>query len=175
MLTKLGAERKIPGVLVGILLSSVLSAVIHSGVANLIPIPPSCGAILKYWEYIRMFHAASQAQLTFATGDHTMVFVPTDRLAHPQEDIMATDLTARFQQAAEDSKKLPKRPDNNTLLKLYSLYKQATAGDVTGSRPGGFDMEGKMKYDAWAKQKGKAKDAAMQDYIDLVESLKAKK
>jgi diazepam-binding inhibitor (GABA receptor modulator, acyl-CoA-binding protein) len=88
---------------------------------------------------------------------------------------MATDLTARFQQAAEDSKKLVKRPDNNTLLKLYSLYKQATAGDVTGNRPGGFDMEGKMKYDAWAKQKGKAKEAAMQEYIDLVENLKAKK
>ncbi len=87
---------------------------------------------------------------------------------------MATDLPARFQQAAEDSKQLPKRPDNNTLLKLYSLYKQSTAGDVSGSRPGGFDMEGKMKYDAWAKQKGKAKDAAMQEYIDLVTSLKAK-
>ena len=92
-----------------------------------------------------------------------------------EEDIMATDLQARFQQAAEDSKKLPKRPDNNTLLKLYSLYKQATVGDVSGSRPGGFDMEGKMKYDAWTKQKGKAKEAAMQEYVDLVESLKAKK
>ncbi len=88
---------------------------------------------------------------------------------------MATDLTARFQQAADDSKKLPKRPDNNTLLKIYSLYKQATSGDVTGTRPGGFDMEGKMKYDAWAKQKGKAKDAAMQEYIELIESLKTKK
>jgi hypothetical protein len=48
---------------------------------------------------------------------------------------MSTDLQSRFQQAAEDSKKLPKRPDNNTLLKLYSLYKQSTLGDVTGSRP----------------------------------------
>ena len=88
---------------------------------------------------------------------------------------MPADLQSRFQQAAEDSKKLPKRPDNNTLLKLYSLYKQATAGDVTGSRPGGFDMEGKMKYDAWARQKGKAREAAMQEYVDLVENLKAKK
>ncbi len=87
---------------------------------------------------------------------------------------MSTDLPARFQQAADDSKKLPKRPDNNTLLKLYSLYKQATAGDVSGSRPGGFDMEGKMKYDAWARQKGKSKETAMQEYIDLVESLKQK-
>ena len=88
---------------------------------------------------------------------------------------MSADLQSRFQQAAEDSKKLPKRPDNNTLLQLYSLYKQVTAGDVSGSRPGGFDMEGKMKYDAWAKLKGKSKEAAMQEYIDLVESLKAKK
>ena len=88
---------------------------------------------------------------------------------------MSADLPTRFQQAAEDSKKLPKRPDNNTLLKLYALYKQVTAGDVSGSRPAGFDMEGKLKYDAWAKLKGKSKDAAMQEYVELVESLKAKK
>jgi len=85
------------------------------------------------------------------------------------------DLKAAFEQAAADAKKLPKRPDNNTLLKLYALYKQATAGDVSGSRPGGFDMEGKFKYDAWAKLKGKTKDAAMQEYVALVESLKGKK
>jgi diazepam-binding inhibitor (GABA receptor modulating acyl-CoA-binding protein) len=85
------------------------------------------------------------------------------------------DLKATFEQAALDAKKLPKKPDNNTLLKLYALYKQATAGDVSGSRPGGFDLEGKLKYDAWTKQKGKTKDAAMQEYAALVESLKAKK
>ncbi len=88
---------------------------------------------------------------------------------------MATDLSSRFEQAAADAKKLPKKPDNNTLLKLYALYKQSTVGNVSGSRPGGFDMEGKMKYDAWAKQKGKAKEAAMQEYVDLVEGLKTKK
>ncbi len=85
-----------------------------------------------------------------------------------------SDLKVQFDQAADDAKKLPKRPDNNTLLKLYALFKQATSGDVTGSRPGGFDMEGKLKYDAWAKQKGKTKDAAMQEYIALVEGLKKK-
>jgi diazepam-binding inhibitor (GABA receptor modulating acyl-CoA-binding protein) len=85
-----------------------------------------------------------------------------------------SDLQAQFDQAAADAKQLPKRPDNNTLLKLYSLYKQATAGDVTGSRPGGFDLEGKLKYDAWEKQKGKTKETAMQEYIALVESLKKK-
>ncbi len=84
------------------------------------------------------------------------------------------DIKATFDQAAVDVKQLPRKPDNNTLLKLYALYKQATVGDVTGSRPGGFDMEGKLKYDAWAKQKGKTKDAAMQEYITLVEGLKKK-
>ncbi len=84
------------------------------------------------------------------------------------------DLKAQFDTAAEEAKKLPKKPDNNTLLKLYSLFKQATVGDVSGSRPGGFDLEGKLKYDAWAKQKGKSKEAAMQEYIALVESLKKK-
>ena len=87
---------------------------------------------------------------------------------------MAADLKSRFEQAAADAKQLPKKPDNNTLLKLYSLYKQATTGDLTGGRPGGFDIEGKMKYDAWAKQKGKAKEAAMQEYVELVEGLKHK-
>ncbi len=85
------------------------------------------------------------------------------------------DVKAAFEQAAGDAKKLPKKPDNNTLLKLYALYKQATSGDVSGSRPGGFDIEGKLKYDAWAKLKGKTKDDAMQEYAALVESLKAKK
>ncbi len=85
------------------------------------------------------------------------------------------DLKATFEQAAAAAKQLPKKPDNNTLLKLYALYKQATSGDVAGSRPTGFDMEGKLKYDAWAKLKGKTKDAAMQEYVALVESLKAKK
>lgn len=85
------------------------------------------------------------------------------------------DLKAAFDQAAAEAQKLPRKPDNNTLLKLYALYKQATVGDVSGSRPGGFDMAAKMKYDAWAKVKGKTKDAAMQEYVALVESLKGKK
>ena len=85
-----------------------------------------------------------------------------------------SNLKAQFDQAAVDAKQLPRKPDNNTLLKLYSLYKQATVGDVTGGRPGGFDLEGKLKYDAWAKQKGKTTEAAMQEYIALVESLKKK-
>jgi acyl-CoA-binding protein len=82
------------------------------------------------------------------------------------------DLTTQFEVAAAAVQQLPRRPDDQTLLKLYSLYKQATMGDVTGSRPGFTDLVGRMKYDAWAKLKGKSKEAAMQEYIDLVAKLK---
>jgi diazepam-binding inhibitor (GABA receptor modulator, acyl-CoA-binding protein) len=57
---------------------------------------------------------------------------------------------------------------NDTLLELYALYKQATAGDVSGSRPGMMDIKGRAKFDAWSRRKGMTKDAAMQAYIDLV-------
>ena len=83
-----------------------------------------------------------------------------------------SDLQSQFQQAAQDSKNLPSRPDNDTLLKLYALYKQATKGDVSGKRPGRFDMVGRAKYDAWAKVKGMSIDEAMQAYVDLVNGLK---
>jgi acyl-CoA-binding protein len=71
-----------------------------------------------------------------------------------------------------DSKMLPDKPDNLTLLKIYALYKQASAGDVDGKRPGFTDMIGRAKWDAWNGLKGTAGDQAMQDYIDLIESLK---
>ena len=65
-----------------------------------------------------------------------------------------SDLKARFEKAAEDVKKLPERPDNDTLLKLYALYKQGSEGDVSGPKPGFFDFVGTAKYEAWAKLKG---------------------
>ncbi len=77
-----------------------------------------------------------------------------------------------FDAAVAASKQLPEKPDNMTLLKIYSLYKQATEGDVEGKRPGFTDMVGRAKFDAWAAVKGKSKDDAMQDYVDLIESLK---
>jgi acyl-CoA-binding protein len=83
-----------------------------------------------------------------------------------------SDLLAQFDAAAKAAQNLPSRPDNDTLLQIYALYKQATVGDVTGSRPGFTDFVGRAKYDAWAKIKGTAKDQAMQDYIALVERLK---
>jgi diazepam-binding inhibitor (GABA receptor modulating acyl-CoA-binding protein) len=85
---------------------------------------------------------------------------------------MSDDLKARFEAAAEASKQLSRRPDNETLLKLYAYFKQATVGDVAGKRPGMLDMVGRAKYDAWAGIKGTAADSAMQSYIDLVERLK---
>ncbi|MBV6474768.1 MAG: acyl-CoA-binding protein [Rhodocyclaceae bacterium] len=82
------------------------------------------------------------------------------------------DLQASFETAVAASKTLSERPDNQTLLQLYALYKQASAGDVEGKRPGFGDMIGRAKYDAWAAIKGTAKGDAMQRYIDLVNSLK---
>ena len=82
------------------------------------------------------------------------------------------DLKARFEQAVAESKQLPEKPDNMTLLKIYALYKQATAGDVDGKRPGFSDMVGRAKWDAWNELKGKGSDEAMQEYIDLIEDLK---
>jgi diazepam-binding inhibitor (GABA receptor modulator, acyl-CoA-binding protein) len=83
-----------------------------------------------------------------------------------------SDLQARFEQALADSKLLPAKPDNDTLLKIYSLFKQGSVGDVQGDRPGMMDFVGRAKYDAWASLKGKTQDAAQQAYIDLIESLK---
>jgi acyl-CoA-binding protein len=89
-----------------------------------------------------------------------------------QEMNTMSDLKARFEQAVADSKQLPERPDNMTMLKIYALYKQATSGDVQGARPGFGDMVGRAKFDAWNELKGKSTDEAMQSYIDLIESLK---
>ncbi len=83
-----------------------------------------------------------------------------------------SDLKARFEKAVAESKQLPEKPDNQTLLSIYGLYKQATEGEPTGKRPGFTDMVGRMKFDAWAAIKDKSSDEAMQEYIDLIESLK---
>ncbi|MBZ5856237.1 acyl-CoA-binding protein [Flavihumibacter profundi] len=77
-----------------------------------------------------------------------------------------------FEQAVAESKSLSERPSNETLLNLYSLYKQATEGDVNGEGPSMFDFVAKAKYEAWSALKGKSKEDAMQAYIDLVQKLK---
>lgn len=84
-----------------------------------------------------------------------------------------SDLKSRFEASVASSKTLSERPDNATLLQLYALYKQATAGDVEGRRPGFTDMVGRAKYDAWAGVKGTAGEQAMQQYVSLVDQLLA--
>lgn len=80
-------------------------------------------------------------------------------------------LKDQFDAAVAASKQLPERPDNMTLLKMYALFKQASAGDVEGDRPGFTDMVNRAKYDAWKGLEGTSREEAMQQYIDLVESL----
>lgn len=83
------------------------------------------------------------------------------------------DLRREFEQAAEDVQGLEQRPDNDTLLRLYALYKQGSEGDVHGEQPGFFDFIGTAKYEAWAQLRGMSEDDAMQGYIELVQELLA--
>jgi diazepam-binding inhibitor (GABA receptor modulator, acyl-CoA-binding protein) len=76
-----------------------------------------------------------------------------------------------FENAVKLSQTLKTKPSNDVLLKLYSLYKQATEGDLTGERPGGFDFKGAAKYDAWTRQKGKSKEIAANEYVEFVKEL----
>ncbi len=81
------------------------------------------------------------------------------------------DLKKQFEDAGKKALNLKERPDNDTMLKLYGLYKQGAQGDVSGEKPGFFDFVGVAKYEAWAKLKGTAQDAAQKQYVDLVKKL----
>lgn len=83
-----------------------------------------------------------------------------------------SDLQTSFEQAAKDVQSLSERPDNDTLLRLYALYKQGSEGDVSGAKPGFFDFVGTAKYEAWAKLKGTGREEAQRKYIDLVKKLR---
>jgi diazepam-binding inhibitor (GABA receptor modulator, acyl-CoA-binding protein) len=83
------------------------------------------------------------------------------------------DPSQRFEQAVADSKALPERPGNFTLLRIYALYKQATTGDADGDRPGLTDPVGRAKWDAWKLLAGTSAEEAKQSYAELIESLKA--
>lgn len=82
-------------------------------------------------------------------------------------------MSGALQTAVDKTKTFTKRPDNTELLKLYALYKQATEGDNTGERPGGFDFKGIAKHDAWLEEKGKSKETAESEYIAFVDKLAA--
>ena len=83
------------------------------------------------------------------------------------------DLRERFERATQDVQGLAERPDNDTLLRLYALYKQGAEGDVSGPKPGFFDFVGTAKYEAWSKLKGTGREDAMRKYVDLVNKLRA--
>lgn len=83
------------------------------------------------------------------------------------------DLHREFEQAAEDVKRLGTRPDNDTLLRLYALYKQGSLGDIQARPPGFFDFVGTAKHEAWAQLAGIPRDEAMRRYITLVHQLLA--
>ncbi|MEO6925408.1 MAG: acyl-CoA-binding protein [Rhodanobacter sp.] len=83
------------------------------------------------------------------------------------------DLRREFDQAAEDVQHLTKRPDNDTLLKLYALYKQGTEGDLKRTQPGFFDFVGTAKHEAWAQLSGVSEEEALRRYITLVQQLLA--
>jgi diazepam-binding inhibitor (GABA receptor modulating acyl-CoA-binding protein) len=86
-----------------------------------------------------------------------------------------TELKDIFEVAVKESKELPSKPDNETLLKIYSLYKQATEGDINIDPPAGmFDFVAKAKYDAWLKLKGVSQEDAMKQYINLITDLSGK-
>jgi acyl-CoA-binding protein len=82
-----------------------------------------------------------------------------------------SDLQTRFEQAARDVQSIAERPDNDTLLRLYALYKQGSEGDVSGPKPGFFDFVGSAKYEAWEKLKGTKAEDAMKKYVATVKSL----
>ena len=83
------------------------------------------------------------------------------------------ELKEQFEKAITDSRSLSAKPDNETLLQLYSLYKQSTEGDVSGEAPSNpFDFVNKAKYEAWSSLKGRTPAEAMQQYVDLVNKLK---
>lgn len=84
---------------------------------------------------------------------------------------MSSSLLGRFEQAQREVNGLSRKPNNETMLKLYALYKQATKGDVSGEQPGGFGFVARAKYDAWSSVKGTSTNDAMQQYIELVSSL----
>jgi diazepam-binding inhibitor (GABA receptor modulating acyl-CoA-binding protein) len=85
---------------------------------------------------------------------------------------MTMDIDQGFEQAIADSKSLSEKPSTDTLLNLYSLYKQATEGDINIEAPAPFDFVAKAKYESWSALKGKSKDEAKKEYIDLVNKLK---
>jgi acyl-CoA-binding protein len=88
-----------------------------------------------------------------------------------QKSAAMSDLKKLFEKAAKDVMSLSERPDNDTMLRLYALYKQGSEGDIKGPKPGFFDFVGSAKYEAWEKLEGTSQEQAMKKYVDLVKKL----
>ncbi len=91
--------------------------------------------------------------------------------SHCLETNVMSDLQKLFEKAAKDVMSLAERPDNDTMLRLYALYKQGSEGDVKGPKPGFFDFVGSAKYEAWEKLEGTSQEQAMKKYVDMVKKL----
>jgi acyl-CoA-binding protein len=88
-----------------------------------------------------------------------------------QEASPMSEKSTDFERAAAAAKELPERPDDQSMLQLYALYKQGSSGDVQGAKPGFFDFVGAAKYEAWEKLKGTSPEEARSRYVDLVKKL----
>jgi carboxylesterase len=129
------------------------------------------GAMLQSQGALLMaFHVGKLLELRWFADDIGL----EDAFFGPPDPVAAgpSALEQAFEAATAASRTLAKAPDNDTLLALYSLFKQASAGDITGERPGALDMVNRAKYDAWAARKGTSRDDAMRDYVTLVAKLK---
>ena len=99
--------------------------------------------------------------------------IPPGEVKHSRpKEIIKTDLEQEFESAAAEAKKLKNRPSDSDLLRLYALFKQATAGDISGPESGFGDFIGEAKHEAWAKLRGTSRESAMGDYVNLVKNLK---
>src|SRR5271166_2586065 len=133
-----------------------------------------------HWYVFRLYSDWEESGMTLCSVAATLTSSPSryseDELVlqrgRQSKGYFMSALQDRFAQAQEDVNALAERPDNNTMLKLYALYKQATQGGATGERPGGFDFVRAAKFDAWSEIKGTSAEDAMQQYIDLVASLR---
>jgi carboxylesterase len=129
------------------------------------------GAIVQSQGALMMaFHAGKLLEVRWFADDVAL----EDAFFGPPDPAAAgpSALEQAFEAATATSRTLAKAPDNETLLALYSLYKQASVGDVAGERPGALDMINRAKYDAWTARRGTSRDDAMRDYVELVAKLK---
>jgi len=116
---------------------------------------------------------AAMIRRAILTGADRFRPVPREVRSHTSEKRRHRERPeSEIREGVADSKNLPERPDNQTLLKLYALFKQASSGDVEGKRPGFTDMVGRAKWDAWNEMKGTGSEDAMKQYIALIEDLK---